>query len=97
MSVNAMAVEQAASGLGEIVALMDGQPIESAVEVGDFASVAREALQQGYDPLSTAISQVLSRRVYSIRPYSSKMRGLLWDALKWGGVVQKINYLPRIC
>lgn len=93
MSVNSMKVEQAANVLGEVVALMDGQPIESALAVSDFTSVAREALLKGYDPLSTAISQVLSRRLYSVRPYKSKMKGLVWDALKWGGVVQKVNYI----
>lgn len=93
MSVNSMNIEQAANVLGEVVALMDGQPIENALPAADFVSVAREALQQGYDKLSTAISQVLSRRLYSIRPYKSKMEGLMWDTNKWGGVVQKINYI----
>lgn len=88
-----MTVEQASSVLGEVVALMQGAPIESAVEVGDFTSVAREALIKGYDPLSTAISQVLTRRVYRERPYKGKLKGLMWDAAKWGNVVQKVNYL----
>lgn len=93
MSVNNMTVEQASSVLGEVVALMQGAPIESAVEVSDFTSVAREALIKGYDPLSTAISQVLTRRVYRERPYKGKLKGLMWDSAKWGNVVQKVNYL----
>ena len=93
MSVNSMKIEQAKNILGEIVALMQGKPIEQAAAVGDFTSVAREALQQGYDPLNTAISQVMARRMYSIRPYKGKMKGLMWDTEKWGNITQKINYI----
>lgn len=56
-----------------------------------FISVANIALGISADSLLGAISQVISRTVFSIRPYSRKFAGLFVDNMKWGNHVRKIN------
>ena len=92
MSVNSMTIEQASAFLSAVVAQMDGGPLAS-VTPGNFTSVAQNALLSGYDPLSTAISQVIGRTIFSIRPYNGKLKFLWKDDQKFGGMLRKINYL----
>ena len=92
MSVNSMTVEQASAFLGAVVSQMQGGAL-STVGSGNFTSVAQNALRSGYDPLSTAISQVIARTIFSIRPYSGKLRGLLKEPTKFGGMIRKVNYI----
>lgn len=61
----------------------------------DFTTIAQLALLQGYDPLATAISQVLSRTIFSYRPYNAKFKGLEKDAVKWGNHVRKLNPIDK--
>lgn len=58
---------------------------------GGFISVATTALGIAPDALLNAISQVISRTVFSIRPYNRKFAGLFVDNMKWGNHVRKIN------
>lgn len=61
----------------------------------DFTTIAQLALLQGYDPLATAISQVLSRTIFSYRPYNAKFSGLEKNAEKWGNHVRKLNPIDK--
>lgn len=56
-----------------------------------FMSVATTALGIAPDALLNAISQVISRTIFSIRPYNRKFAGLFVDNMKWGNHVRKIN------
>lgn len=58
---------------------------------GNFLSVANTALGIAPDVLLNAISQVISRTIFSIRPYNRKFAGLFVDNMKWGNHVRKIN------
>lgn len=57
----------------------------------NFVSVATTALGIAPDTLLNAISQVISRTIFSIRPYNRKFAGLFVDNMKWGNHVRKIN------
>lgn len=57
----------------------------------NFVSVATTALGIAPDALLNAISQVISRTIFSIRPYNRKFAGLFVDNMKWGNHVRKIN------
>lgn len=92
MSVNNMTIEQANAFLGAIVGQMQGGALAS-VSTGNFTSVAQNALKQGYDPLLTAMSQVLARTIFSIRPYRGKFSGLMVDNQKYGAITRKVNYI----
>jgi hypothetical protein len=58
---------------------------------GSFTSVATTALGINADALLNAMSQVISRTIFSIRPYNRKFAGLFVDNMKWGNHVRKIN------
>lgn len=92
MSVNNMTIEQASAFLSAIVAQMQGGALTS-IATGNFTSVAQNALKQGYDPLLTAMSQVLARTIYSIRPYRGKFSGISVDNQKYGAITRKVNYI----
>jgi hypothetical protein len=77
--------------LNEIVSQATGNKTISAIATGDFTSVATVALGLGIDPLLNAISQVLSRTIFSIRPYSRKFKGLYQDNMRFGNHVRKLN------
>ena len=75
--------------------LTNAQGGSATANTGDFTTVAQLALRQGYDPLSTAISQVLSKTIFSYRPYSRKFAGLEKDAIRWGNHVRKLNPIDK--
>lgn len=77
--------------LNEIVNQATGKKTISAISTGSFTSVATTALGLGIDPLLNAISQVLSRTIFSIRPYSRKFKGLYQDNMRFGNHVRKLN------
>lgn len=80
-----------ASILNEIVNQATGNKTIDVIATNNFTSVATVALGLGIDPLLNAISQVLSRTIFSIRPYSRKFKGLYQDSMKFGNHVRKLN------
>lgn len=89
----ALTFNQLATVMGTIYGLATGQTAFNApTNTADFISTAQNALRRGYDPLIGAISQVLSRTIFSIRPYSAKFTEIRWDSQKWGNAVRKINF-----
>lgn len=80
-----------AAVLNEIVNQATGNKAISVIPTGSFTSVATTALGLGIDPLLNAISQVLSRTIFSIRPYSRKFKGLYQDNMTFGNHVRKLN------
>lgn len=77
--------------LNEIVNQATGKTEMSPVMTKSFTSVATTALGIGIDPLLNAISQVLSKTIFSIRPYSRKFKGLYQDNMRFGNHVRKLN------
>lgn len=69
-----------ATGISDIAVINDG-----------FMSIATVALGIAPDTLLSAISQVISRTIFSVRPYNRKFAGLFIDNMKWGNHVRKIN------
>lgn len=80
-----------AAVLNDIVTQATGGKSIGAISTGNFISVATTALGLGIDPLLNAISQVLSRTIFSIRPYSRKFKGLYQDNMTFGNHVRKLN------
>lgn len=77
--------------LNSIVSQATGRTSITPTNLQDFISVGTTALSVGPDPLMQAISQVLSRTIFSVRPYSEKFAGLRADALRWGNHVRKLS------
>lgn len=90
MSVNSMNFEQAATLLNAVRQQVTGETTIAPTSTEDFISIASVTLAQGYDPVLNAISQVVGRTIFSIRPYSAKFRGIMMDSQKWGAITRKL-------
>lgn len=77
--------------LNSIIAQATGKLDITELDGAAFTSVATVALGIAPDVLLNAISQVISRTIFSIRPYNRKFAGLFVDNMKWGNHVRKIN------
>ena len=95
MAVNAMTINQLSTVLNSIVSQARGSAGLTAVNTSDFVSVAKAGLEVGYDPLATAISQVLSRTIFSNRPYSRKLKVLEADAMRYGNQARKLQIIDQ--
>ena len=94
MSVNTMSFEQSAAFLTALYQEATGQqPSIQIATTQDFTTVGTTLLQTGYDPIIGALSQVLDKTVWSIRPYAQKFKDLNVTAEKWGAVTRKINFI----
>lgn len=91
MAVNDLTFNQLATVLTGIVNQATGAAVQAPINTAQFVTVGQTALKAGYDPLLGAISQVLSRTIFSIRPYSAKFRGLDMDSTRWGNIVRKLQ------
>lgn len=65
------------------------------LDTSSFVSVAQTALKTGYDPLTTAISQVLSKTIFSVRPYTRKFKGLNVSNQRYGNHVRKLLTIDK--
>ena len=87
-----MGFTQAATVLNSIVEQATGKKQLTATSTANFVSQAQTALLTGTDVLMNAISQVLSRTIFSIRPYNAQFKGLMMNSQQWGNHVRKINF-----
>lgn len=85
-----MSFEQAATLMNAIHQQVTGDSSITATDVSSFITVGQLTLQAGYDPVINAISQIVGRTIFSIRPYSAKFGGLQMDTQKWGAITRKI-------
>lgn len=91
MSVNTLNFEQVSTVLTSIVKQATGQTVLTPTDTGSFTSVAQVALRADRDAVMQAISNVIGRTIFSIRPYSAKMEGLMMDTFRWGNVMRKLS------
>lgn len=91
MAANDLSFNQLSTVLNSIVAQATGKNPLAITNTSEFISVAQTALKNGYDPLLQSISQVLSRTIFSTRPYYRKFGGIQVDNQKWGNITRKLN------
>ena len=91
MAVNSLTFEQVSTVLTSIVKQATGQIAETPTDTASFVSVAQVAISAGYDAVMNAISNVLTRTIFSVRPYSAKMTGLEMDTFRWGNMMRKLS------
>ena len=90
MSVNTMTFEQAATMLNAVHSQVTGKTQIAPTDVHEFISVAQKTLAAGYDPVLNAITQIIGKTIYSIRPYAAKFGGIQMDSQKWGAITRKL-------
>ena len=88
---NDLSFYQSATILNSLLEQAQGRAPMTAVDETQFVAQAQIALQIGYEGIMNSLSQVLSRTIFSIRPYSRKLSGLYADAIRYGNHVRKIN------
>lgn len=95
MPVNNLTFNQLSTLLNGIQSQVTGANAIAPVNTSEFVTVAQTVLKTGTDPVMSAISQILGRTIFSVRPYSAKFKGLLMDSQRWGGITRKINYVDK--
>ena len=91
MAVNSLTFEQVATVLTSIVQQATNQAVLTPTDTGSFVSVAQMALNASRDAVMNAISNVLGRTIFSIRPYGAKLTGLEMDSFRWGNMMRKLS------
>lgn len=77
--------------LNAIIKQATGASNITTTTTSSFMSIANIALGISPDNLLNAISQTLSRTIFSIRPYEAKFKGLMKDEQRFGNHVRKLN------
>lgn len=95
MAVNDLTFNQIATVLNSIVAQATGTASLTATDTSSFVTCGQMALKAGYDVLSTSVSQVLSKSIFSVRPYSEKLRGMEVSNQKYGNIVRKLSVVDQ--
>ena len=90
MSINTMSFEDASAILNNIRQQVTGESSLAPVNTADFVAVGTTLLQSGYDPVLNAITQMVTKTIFSIRPYSRKFGGIKVDSEMWGSIVRKL-------
>ena len=92
MAVNNMTIEQAYQLIRALHKQATGFDTVQPVDTSTFTSVAQTTLKAGYDTVLQAITQVISKTLIAVRPYSRKFKGLEITNERWGGIIRKINF-----
>lgn len=93
MAVNSMSFKQSSTLINEVLSQMTGQTSIAPVDESEFVAVGTTLLQAGYDALNTAVSQVLTRSIYSSRAYNPIYPSIERDSAQWGGIIRKVTTL----
>lgn len=91
MAANELSFNQLSVILNSIVKQATGQQKLAAIDAANFATVGTMLLKSGYDPVLNAISQVLSKTIFSVRPYYGKLQGLQVSNVRYGNHVRKLT------
>lgn len=92
---NDLSFDQLSTVLTEITNQATGVKNAAPLNTSSFVTVAQMALKTGYDPLTTAISQVLSKTIFSVRPYTRKFKGLNVSNQRYGNHVRKLLTIDK--
>ena len=93
--VYTMRFQDASAILNNIRKQVTGEDAIAIEDATQFVSVATTLLQAGYDPVLNAITQMVSRTIFSIRPYSRKFDGIKVDSEQWGSIVRKLSIADK--
>lgn len=92
---NDLTFTQVSTILNQIVRQATGVTPIMPNNTSEFVNVAQTALLKGYDPVINAISQVITKTIYSIRPYDRKLKGMEVSMSQWGNLIRKLSIADR--
>lgn len=76
--------------MNAVVSQATGRTDLAVVDTTTFASVGEIVLRTGTENTLNAISTVIGRTIFSVRPYKGKLESLRVAQQRWGGQVRKI-------
>lgn len=89
--MNDLSLSQISAVLNDVISQATGQKTLGAVDASQLVAVGQTQLLTKADPLMSAISQVLSSTIFSVRPYTEKFRDLEVSEMKFGNMVRKLQ------
>jgi len=95
MAVNNGEMTQAYTLINSLYQQATGQSAIAGAAMTDYITVANEVKKLPTNQILTAMGQVMSRSIFSIRPYSNKFDFMAVSDDKWGGIVRKFNMIAR--
>ena len=90
MGVNSLTFQQCSTVLTSLYKQASGRDVVVST-TPDFISVASATLSLGTDVVMNALSNVLARTIFSVRPYSARLTGLEKDLPTWGHYMRKLS------
>ena len=81
--------------LNSIYQQATGQQAFAIANTSDFVAVANATLLSGYDQVLGAISQVMDRTIFSVRPYNAKFQGIRVDERRFGNHTRKLSQIDK--
>lgn len=90
MSVNTMTFEDASAILNNIRQQVTGEASIAPLNTAEFVSVGTSLVQAKAEPVLNSIMQMVTKTIFSIRPYSRKFGGIKVDSEMWGSIVRKL-------
>ena len=76
--------------MNEVVSQATGRSDLKVVDSSSFVSVGEVTLRTGTENTLNALSAVIGRTIFSVRPYKGKLESLRVAQQRWGGQVRKI-------
>lgn len=87
--MNSLTPRDAHALMEKIVAQATGQEIE-VLDTSTFVSVGEMVLRTGTENVLNALSTVLARTIFSVRPYKSRLQSLQVGAERWVAQIRKV-------
>lgn len=80
--------------VNEIAVQATGRQDLRVVDTSSFCAVGETLLRTGAENTLNAISTVLAKTIFSVRPYKAKLSSLMASNERWGAMVRKVVILP---
>lgn len=94
-NVNTNIIYQAGTLLADVVQQATGRKVLTANTPGEWTSVATTAISQGVEPILNTLVNMWSRTIFSVRPYSAKLKGLEMSADRFGMMTRKLSPVAK--
>lgn len=94
-NVNSNIIYQAGTLLADVVQQATGRKVLTANTPGEWTSVATTAIAQGVEPILNTLVNMWSRTIFSVRPYSAKLKGLEMSADRFGMMTRKLSPVAK--
>ena len=95
MSVNTMSFEDSSAILNNIRQQVTGEASIAPVNTAEFVSVGTTLVQSAPEPVLNSIMQMVTKTIFSIRPYTRKFGGIKVDSEMWGSIVRKLAVVDK--